>query len=146
MIDVQVIDNGEGIQGFIDKRSLSVCVHQDEIKALWAVERYKPIVVVLHYGLRERGTAEYIALLNAASPGTKIIFIAPELADHEVIDCLVSGAQGYLRNADLSKLINKAIKSVRRGEAWISRRLSAVILEKLRNNADESISMIPGFM
>lgn len=132
MIDVQVIDNGEGIQRFIDQGSLKVCVHQDEIKALLAVERDKPVVVVLHYGLRERGTAEYIALLNAASPGSKIIFIAPELADQEVLDCLLSGAQGYLLKTDLADFINKAIKSVRQGEAWLSRRMSTLLLEKLR--------------
>ena len=134
MIDVQVIDIGEGIQRFIADQSLEICVYQDEIKALLAVERDKPRVVVLHYGLRGPATPEYIALLNAASPDSKILFIAPELNDQEVLNCLISGAQGYLPKSDLARFLNKAIRSVRKGEAWLSRRLHGLILEKLHGS------------
>lgn len=132
MIDLQIIDNDEGILRFIDDPSLKIRVDHDEIKALIAVERDKPLVVVLRYELREQQTAEYIALLNAASPDSKIILVAPELNDREVIDCLVSGAQGYLQFADLARFFNKAVKVIRQGEAWVSRRIISLMLEKLQ--------------
>ena len=133
MIDLQIIDNDEGILRFIDDSSLNIRVDHDEIKALIAVERDKPFIVVLRYELREQQTAEYIALLNAASPDSKIILVAPELTDREVIDCLVSGAQGYLQFADLARFLNKAVKVIRQGEAWVSRRIISLMLEKLQH-------------
>lgn len=132
MIDLQIIDNDEDILRFIDDPSLKIRVDHDEIKALIAVERDKPLIVVLRYELREQQTAEYIALLNAASPDSKIILIAPELTDREVIDCLVSGAQGYLQFTDLARFFNKAVKVIRQGEAWVSRRIISLMLEKLQ--------------
>ncbi len=135
MIDLQIIDNDEDILRFIDDPSLNIRVDHDEIKALIAVERDKPLVVVLRYELREQQTAEYIALLNAASPDSKIILIAPELTDREVIDCLVSGAQGYLQFTDLARFFNKAVKVIREGEAWVSRRIISLMLEKLQGPA-----------
>lgn len=133
MIDLQIIDNGGEILRFINDPCLSIRVDQDEIKALIAVEMNKPLVVVLRYELREQQTAEYIALLNAASPDSKIILVAPELTDREVIDCLVSGAQGYLQFADLARFFKKAVKVVRQGEAWVSRRIISLMLEKLQH-------------
>lgn len=134
MNNILLIDATDSIGHFIDDKGLSVSICDDEIKALGAAESLKPSIIILHYGIRENGTAEYIRLLTSVSKNSKIILIAPKLTDDEVMTLLIAGAQGYLQTDQLAQYINKAIKVIDEGEAWISRRLTALVLNRLRNN------------
>jgi DNA-binding NarL/FixJ family response regulator len=59
--------------------------------------------------------------------------IAEKLTDEEVLDCLMAGAKGYLQIDDVDKFINKVIQAIRADEAWITRRMVAKLLDRLRN-------------
>lgn len=141
MINMQIIDSGEEILRLLDDPSLTIRVDHDELEALMAVERNKPLVVMLCYEIRKQQTAEYIALLNAVSPNSEIILIASELTDHEIIECLISGARGYLQPSDLAKFFHKAIQVIRQGETWVSRRIVSLMVEKLQKQRVTKLQM-----
>ncbi|WP_036252764.1 response regulator transcription factor [Methylobacter sp. BBA5.1] len=135
MIDVLIIDKENTIAPAIDAGEASVLVYDDEIRALHAAEAMRPDIVVLNYTVREQDTAAFIALLTRASKRSKIVLIAENLTDEAVIECLMAGAKGYLQLSEVDKFINKLLQAVQAGEAWITRRMVAMLLDKLRSHA-----------
>lgn len=64
-----------------------------------------------------------------------IALIGPEFSDDDLLDCLASGSKGYLRYDEVQANINKAVKVLAEGEAWISRRMVAKLLDRIQHQA-----------
>jgi DNA-binding NarL/FixJ family response regulator len=133
MIDILIIDNENAIARFIGEGSPAISVYDDEICALNAVESSKPAVILINYTMQKAATMEFISVLFKTSARSQIVLIANELSDEEILDCLAAGAKGYLQIIDVEKFINQMIKAILNGEAWISRRLVAKLLERVQN-------------
>jgi DNA-binding NarL/FixJ family response regulator len=131
MIDVLIIDNENVLARHIDAKGVAMIVHDDEIRALNAAELLKPEIIMLNYTVPANNTVEFIALLCRVSEHSKIVLIAQDLADDEIIDCLLAGAKGYLQINEMQKFINKLIPAVHTGEAWITRRMVAKLIDRL---------------
>lgn len=136
MIDVQIIDNTDSIFSVLNKNDFKLTVFNDEIKALHAAESQHAAVIVLNYQLLQHATAEFISFLNRFSRDSKVLLIAPSLNDDEVIECMVAGAHGFLQIEELDIFIHKAIDVIVRGEAWLSRQLSAKLLRNLHGKSE----------
>lgn len=133
MINVFIIDNENAIARFIKGSDTAVCVFDNEIRALNAVEEVRPGLVIINYTMQKAGTIEFISLLFNLNLQSRIILVAKKLTDDEILDCLAAGATGYLQGSDVEKFINQTIRAVTAGEAWISRRLVAKLLERVQN-------------
>lgn len=133
-ISVQVIDNIECITPFIDAKAADVSAFEDETSAFVSVSEEQPDVIFLEHNIRGNETVEYIALLNRASPGSKIVLIANQITEEEVMSCFLAGARGYLPAKEIEKFINKCIRVVNCGEAWITRKMVGQFLEMLRDH------------
>ena len=131
-ISVQVIENTAGVAPFIDAKKAKISVFEDETCAFVSVSKEKPDVIILADNILGHETVEYIALLNRASPTSKIVLIADQITDKEVMNCILAGARGYLPAREIEKFINRCIRVVDKGEAWITRKMVAQLLEKLR--------------
>jgi len=128
MISVQIIGCIEQIKQELKDGNIAVSYFEDEVKALNAIEKTKPSVVLLDYALRKDETSDYIKLLLKISKESKIIVIANELNDDEVLNCLIAGAKGYQDSAQLNSYVLKMITVINAGEAWVSRRMVAKLL------------------
>jgi DNA-binding NarL/FixJ family response regulator len=106
--------------------------YDDDVKALVAVENIKPSVILLEYDLEETNTELYIRSLLIESPQSKIILLGKSVSDEIILDCLMIGIYGYLDSKDAEQFLNKAILSVGQGQAWVSRRLVGLLMEKFR--------------
>jgi len=137
MMDVLIIDNSNALAPHIHGEGVFITVHDDEIRALRAVERAKPDIILLNYTVQSNDTAEFIALLCRASEHSKIVLIALVLTDDEILDCLIAGAKGFLTIDEIPRFVNKLLPAVQAGEAWISRRMVAKLIDKLRNQQVE---------
>ena len=133
-ISVQVIGNTERITPFIDTKAVDISVLEDETSAFVSVSKELPDVIILEYNIRGNETVEYIALLNRVSPGSKIVLIADNITEEDVMRSFLAGARGYLPAQETDKYINKCIRVVDCGEAWISRKLVGQFLEMLRDH------------
>lgn len=133
MIDILIIDNENAIARFVDEDKTTITVYDDEVRALDAVEKSKPSIIIINYTMRKTATAKYISLLFKASSQSKIVLIAQKLTDNEILDCLAAGTKGYLQVDEVEKFINKLVKAVADGEAWISRHMVSKLLARLHH-------------
>lgn len=144
MLDVLIIDNHNMLAHPINREGVSVTVYDDEIRALNTVVWKKPDIILLNYAVQNNNTAAFISLLSNANEQSKIVLIAPALTDDEILDCLIAGATGFLEINEMPKFINKLLPAVHAGEAWITRRMVAKLIARLRQQAaDSSIALPP---
>ena len=132
MINVLIIDNAEEIKPVLSGTVANIALYTDEVQALNALEKKRFSVILLNYAVRKEETAEYIRLILKASMDCKIVVIAEELSQEKILNCLTAGAKGYQENKQLDCYVDKLIKVVDAGEAWISRYMVAVLLDTLR--------------
>jgi len=131
MINVQVIGISEQIKQVLEKEEVSVSFYDDEVQALNAVEKMQPSVILLNYSVRSLDTESYIKLLLNVSKNSKIVVIADDLSDENILICLIAGARGYQEIKQLNRYLVKMIKVIDAGEAWITRRMVAKLLDVL---------------
>jgi DNA-binding NarL/FixJ family response regulator len=131
MISVQVIGITKQLKQIVTSKEKHASFLDDEIRALNTVEKTKPAVILLDYNLRNAETSEYIKLLLNVSEKSKIVVIADGLRDKEIFACLTAGAKGYQEIKTLSDYVVKMVKVVDAGEAWITRRMVARLLDVL---------------
>ena len=131
MINVQVIDNTSQIKLALINTEVNASWYEDEVQALNAVEENHPSVVLLNYEVRKEQTADYINLIRKANLESKIIIIANELNEDKIIKCLIAGAKGYQEIKQLEIYADKLIRVIDAGEAWITRRMVAILLDSL---------------
>jgi len=104
----------------------------DEVKALNILEQYSSAIVLLNTNVMQEQTVEYIDVLLKASSNSAIVVIADELSDEEILKCLLAGAKGYQQLDQLKKYSSKLLTAMSAGEAWITRRMTATLLDSLR--------------
>lgn len=64
----------------------------------------------------------------------RILVVGKFCGDGEVLELLIAGANGYLE-ARLSPFhLEKAVLSIIAGETWVSRKVVALLLNRLRNS------------
>ena len=130
---IHVIDNTGQMQPQLLMTEADVTFFNDEILALNAVEKKLPDLILLNFSVRGVQTATYVELLMAQCPTSNIVVIGDELSDQHVLDCLVAGAKGYQNVRELPQYIEKIFKVIAAGEAWITRRMTAYLLDFIRS-------------
>jgi len=131
-MDILVIDRTDQIKPDLSAVQENVLYMNDEVKALNEVEKYSSVVVLLHINMMQEQTAEYIAVLLKANPKSAIVVIADELSDSEILKCLLAGAKGYQQQGQLREYVSRLVNVMNNGEAWITRRMTATLLDSLR--------------
>ena len=131
MINLQIIDNTDQIKLALLEAEVNLSIYNDEVQALIAVEKIQPSVIFLSYNVRKEETVEYIKLLLKASKDSKIVVIADELNEKKIVNCFIAGAKGYQDVKQLQVYAKKLIIMVDAGEAWIARRMVAILLDTL---------------
>ncbi len=129
---IHVIDNLGQIQPHFLTAEDDVSFFSDEVKAINAAESDLPGLILLGYALRGTETAAFIDLLLSLCPLASIVLVGEDLSDQQVLGCLLVGAKGYLNSRDLPDYIDKLVKVIAIGEAWITRRMTARLLEAIR--------------
>ncbi len=132
MIDVLIIDQADRIAASLPEIGINVQCVSDEVKALNALEQNGSVVVLLHYSVMQQQTPRYINVLLKTNSNSNIVVIADDLAEEEILNCLLAGAKGYQQLNQLSEYASKLIKVIDAGEAWITRRMTATLLDTLR--------------
>jgi DNA-binding NarL/FixJ family response regulator len=134
-ITVQIIgpEKNNGIIGFIKDNIIEVlAIQQDEINALNYASKKKPEIILLNYELGQGDSGFFINSLLKQTPKTRIILFGDGISNDGVLNCLLAGAKGYLSSQYFEKFLNKAIKAVYSGEAWVNRKMIGVLLDQLR--------------
>ncbi len=129
---VQIISISNSLGLDLESKVDSIRCYNDAVGALKVAEERMPSVILLDYELEELNTGLYIKSLLSESPNSKVIFLGNDLSDEVVLDCLIYGAYGYLEYRDMDKFLFKAVQSVGQGQAWVTRRLIGLLIERIR--------------
>jgi len=122
----------EGLRGFIDAQaSLSCCGEADSAQAaIELVRRRKPDLVLLDLRLRREDGMELIKNLRTEHPSLRILVVSQGDETVYAEQVLRAGAVGYIMKEEATEELLNAINQVLRGELYVSRRLSALVLKR----------------
>lgn len=129
---IHVIDHSGKLSPSLWPAGTEVTLYEDEIQALRAVERFQPSVVLLNYDQQRQQSPQYVQLLLKASPLTHVIIVGNDVPEGMICECLLAGAKGYQHQAQLQQALAKMLSVVQQGEAWVSRKLVARLLDNIR--------------
>jgi DNA-binding NarL/FixJ family response regulator len=138
-ISIQIVEKNKHIQDIINSGNSDIYKqivthhHNDEVVALNYATQQQPKMILLNYEITGSSSFDYISFLLNKSPDSKIIVIGNDLSQEQILSCLLAGANGYLEQKSLETFLNKAIVSILKNEVWISRKMTALLLEQLRN-------------
>ena len=132
-LTVQVITVSPQLINVNEERDVNVIGNFDnEVEALKFTMINKPSIILLDYEIEKANTELFIKSLLSESPESKVILLGNLLPDEIILSCLISSIYGYIEWKDVDKFLNKAIRSVGKGEGWVSRRLVGLLIRKLR--------------
>ncbi len=138
-MNILVIDNAEQLAPRLAELAIEVTSIADEVQALNAVERHKPKIILLDYAFLGERTPDYIRLLLEASTDSRLVVVGINVSEDDIIHCLLMGANGYQDKQQLPNYIDKLLRAVAEGEAWISRKMVTRILDALRQISSETL-------
>lgn len=108
-----------------------------------AARTIRPDVVLLGADLAPDGAVAATRLLARTVPETHVVVFAVREDETVAIEALRLGADGYLtKDIDMSSLA-RALHGAASGEAAITRRMAARVLEKLRTSTEQLRHMRP---
>lgn len=109
---------------------------EDRRSAALAVEAHRPDVLVLDYSI-PGGALPLIELLAGQAGAPRVIVLTVHESIHYAVRVLEAGAMGFVVKAAATEELIAAIHSARRGEVFISRRVSGRVIEQLRRPRKE---------
>jgi DNA-binding NarL/FixJ family response regulator len=117
---------GEGID-VVEARSGEAAV---ELAATAA-----PDVVLMDLHMPGMSGIEATRRLADTAPGVPVVMLTMSSEDHHVVEAVRAGARGYVvKDAGLAEMV-AGVRAAAGGEAWISPRVSAVLLDAVRDAA-----------
>lgn len=129
---ILIIDNTGQISASLAEVEAEFDCLANEIQAFNILERLRPELVFLRYALRGEQTPDYIRLVVNALPAASVIVVGEQTSEEGVLQCLLSGAKGFQELQDLRYYSFRLVQAVSRGEAWVSRRVVASLLDSVR--------------
>jgi DNA-binding NarL/FixJ family response regulator len=102
----------------------------DGLEALQKVEALKPHVILLDIGLPNLNGIETARQIRNMAPDCKIIFLTLECNPELARAALASGALGYVVKVDMADDLMIAVRTVIRGDRFVSSSLSGYDLDE----------------
>jgi DNA-binding NarL/FixJ family response regulator len=122
-----ILDQSNVIQAAMQDALPHAIACENEVSTLNNMVPGQSSLVLLRY--QESVTVNLIRVLLKANPQANIVVVAPQLAEQKIIDCVLAGAKGY-QNADtLKDYSSRLLAAIKGGEAWVSRKLVAKLID-----------------
>jgi DNA-binding NarL/FixJ family response regulator len=138
-LSIQIVEKNKKIQDVIDlehsdfKGQVVTHHNDDEVVALNYATQQQPKIILLNHEITGSNSFDFISFLSIKSPGSRIIVVGNNLTQEQILSCLLAGANGYLEQSSLERFLNRAIESVLKNEVWITRKMTTLLLERLRS-------------
>ena len=101
----------------------------DGAEALAAAERERPDVVLMDIAMKGMNGLEAAARLRERLPGVKVIILSMHTSEEYVLLALRAGAAAYLIKDSATSELELALKSVMRGETYLSPAISRQVVD-----------------
>lgn len=104
---------------------------ENGLEAIAGTARHKPSILLLEFNLSSAGKLSLLPTLAQLSPRTKVLLLTNGISKRRILDALSCGALGYLEKRVLKTFLSKAIRRVDAGEAWVPRKMTSEIFDRL---------------
>jgi len=115
--------------------------------ALKLIEQHHPDLVLLDIAMSELNGLEVAARLNKEHPEIHVIILSMHSSEEYVLQALRAGASGYLLKDSAPTELELALRSVSRGETYLSPSISKHVvddyLRRVSSKGDDKVSL-PG--
>jgi DNA-binding NarL/FixJ family response regulator len=112
-------------------------------KALEQIKDLRPQVALIDIGMPGKDGIEVTQTLRKVLPEVKVIILGMVDLTDEIMACIEAGAAGYvLKEASFAYLI-ETIRSVHRGESFVSPQMAASLFSRIAELAGERLPRIP---
>jgi len=144
LIRVMIVDDHNLVRaGFISLlKNLSgiqvVAEAGEGYEALRLIKEKKPDIVLLDISMPGLNGLEVADRVNKEFPEVRIIFLSMYLNEEYVMQAIRSGAAGYLLKDSKTEELELAVRSVARGETYLSPPVSKQVIEDYINRLDKT--------
>ena len=107
----------------------AMCATAEE--ALQAVRQYRPDLLILDIGFRDRSGLDLIRDLRQENLPVKVIILAGALDDEQTIETLRLGVQGVLLKSMPTRMLVQCIHNVHAGGQWMEKQSLGHAFEKM---------------
>jgi DNA-binding NarL/FixJ family response regulator len=115
-----------------------VAESDDGRKALESVRAHQPDVVLMDLAMPGLNGLEATARIAKEFPRTRVIVLSMHKSEEYVLGALKSGASGYLLKDASPSELETAIRSVARGDTYLSPPVSRQVIEDYRKRTGEN--------
>lgn len=118
------------------------------IEALHLVQQLMPDIVLLDIAMPQLGGLEVTERIRSDFPDISVIILSMHNNEEYVLRALQKGASGYLLKDASPTELEKAIRSVRDGQTYLSQSISKIVIQNYlhlagTNNQPEDPSLTP---
>ncbi len=92
---------------------------------------YHPDVLLVSTHCLRDSDPEWLSDVHRQCAATRILLTDDALTDDALVDCLGTGAVGWVKAGDDASVVGKAVHAVHLGEAWVSRKLARRLVDRL---------------
>jgi len=101
---------------------------RDGHEALRLIAEKRPDVALVDLAIPGLGGLDVAARARKETPSTRVLIVSMHVADEHVRGALLAGAAGYLHKDADRKELEMALRTVARGEQWLSPQMSRPIV------------------
>src|SRR5205814_3515260 len=130
----------EGLVQLINRETdLCCCGETDTVAATQtAVASLKPDLLVLDLRLKDGDGLELIKTLKSRFPKLAILVVSQHDETLYAERALRAGAMGYVMKEEAAEEVRLAVRTLLKGDLFVSRKMSVLALHKLLNNVADS--------
>ena len=130
----------EGLVQLINRETdLCCCGETDTVAATQtAVASLKPDLLVLDLRLKDGDGLELIKTLKSRFPKLAILVVSQHDETLYAERALRAGARGYVMKEEAAEEVRLAVRTLLKGDLFVSRKMSVLALHKLLNNVADS--------
>lgn len=126
-----------GIRATLEPQFSVVGQARDGVALVKATEELRPDIVVLDISMPLLNGFEAARKIRETLPSIKLIFLSQHLNPAYLREALKIGATGYVLKAETSEELQTAVKTVLRGETYISPSFGEDVVAKLWDRSGE---------
>jgi DNA-binding NarL/FixJ family response regulator len=121
-----------GLRNLLQERGLDVIEARSGELAAELVVNMTPDVVLMDLHMPGISGVEATRRITHVAPTTRVVILTVSADEDDVVDAVLAGACGYLLKDAPTDEIERSIRAATGGESWVSPRVAAVLLGRLR--------------
>ena len=123
----------QGLRALLEEREIEVVAEAvNGEQAIELAARHAPEVVVMDLSMPGIGGVEATRRIAEAAPSSRVLVLTIAAGEDEVNAAILAGAAGYLLKDEEPEKIVAGVRAAAAGEALISPRIAAGMLERIR--------------